>query len=356
MDIKTPRPRLYGLDALRGICAIAIMFYHFYEWNGHDAFQIGYFGVYIFFILSGFSLWYSYTQQPTTSELLKSFFIARVARIAPLYILILLCMLSLRLIGANSGDVFSTTSLSGIFLNATFLFGWGLPVKTSLITGGWSIGIECVFYTVFPLLLLFARDVRKLLIGFIAAALLNQLYVGSLIRADGMRSYDYTIFPTFIVYFMLGVSAAAIYVRYSSRWLKMRGGVLQACLRLVIALCLYGIFFIQTPSPEAYLVGQHFAYLLLLSAVLILACASVSTSKPERALAKFLGDISYSTYLSHYLVYVVLDKLVPINAYQGAASYYLLPATVTLGVSYVLFRIYEMPMRAYINRKALVSQ
>ncbi|MDE3038198.1 MAG: acyltransferase [Pseudomonadota bacterium] len=74
-------PRLHMLDGLRGICAISLMFYHMLSWNGAALFQIGTFGVYFFYVLSGFSLWYVYAGRPLAPDMLKTFFIARVARI-----------------------------------------------------------------------------------------------------------------------------------------------------------------------------------------------------------------------------------------------------------------------------------
>lgn len=93
----TAKPRLYALDALRGGCAISLMFYHLFAWNGTNVFQIGTFGVYLFYVLSGFSMWYVYAERPLTPRMLRAFFLARFARIFPLYFLACLISVTARL-------------------------------------------------------------------------------------------------------------------------------------------------------------------------------------------------------------------------------------------------------------------
>ncbi|MDE3061373.1 MAG: acyltransferase, partial [Pseudomonadota bacterium] len=145
------RPRLHALDGIRGLCAIAIMLYHILLWNGVALFQIGTFGVYLFYVLSGFSLWYVYAHRAVTFDLLKTFFTARVARIVPLYLAVCLLIVVLRFYTAGASNVFNADFISRFLLNITFLFGVALPQKSSIVPGGWSIGVEWVFYLSFPL-------------------------------------------------------------------------------------------------------------------------------------------------------------------------------------------------------------
>lgn len=352
-----PPPRLYGLDALRGLCAIAVMLYHFYSWNGTDAFQVGYFGVYIFFILSGFSLWYVYRPRALDVALLRSFFVARVARVAPLYVLVVALMIGLRVFGSGVDTLLDLSTLSGTLLNVTFLFGTALPGKLSMVIGGWSLGIEAVFYCLFPVFLLFAPRLRTLVALSVVAVLVNQLYVANLMHDYELLSHEYTmfytVFPVFLVYFLLGVLVAEWYrcrppvAAYIARWPA------QTALKLLALACLGGIFFIPVISLEAFLFGPHYLLMLCLSAALMMATACIRlTARWEQALYRFLGDISYATYLMHYLVYLLMAKVLQ-RLYPDTAMLAFLPliGLCAVAVAYVVFRLYEMPMRRYLTRR-----
>lgn len=158
--------RLHGLDLVRGLCAISVMIYHVLTWTKVATIDaMGTFGVYIFFVLSGCSLGYAYGRAPFGDQGLRDFFIARAFRIIPLYGAVVLLNYLQR-----------GSDLSLVLLNVTLLFGFTNPGATSLPTGGWSIGIEAVFYVLFPILMLF-RNVYALAGVVAASILINQLYV-----------------------------------------------------------------------------------------------------------------------------------------------------------------------------------
>lgn len=348
-----PQPRLYGLDALRGLCALAIMIYHFYAWNGTEAFQVGYFGVYIFFILSGFSLWYVYRPRLLDVPLLRSFFVARVARVAPLYVLVVWLMLALSVIGGGVGSILNLSTANSVLLNVTFLFGTALPGKLSMVTGGWSLGIEAVFYCLFPVFLLFAPRLRTLLVLTSAAVLINQLYVANLIHTYEFHGHEYTVFPVFLVYFLLGILVAEWYRRPATSAPALSRAPVQYGLRLLVLACLGGIFFTPVLSLEQFLFGPHYFLMLLLSAGLMMAAACIRPmARWEQALYRFLGDISYAAYLMHYIVYILIGKLMQ-RVYPDATMLELLPliGLSTVAVAYVVFRLYEMPARRYLTRR-----
>lgn len=127
-------PRLHQLDAIRGLLAIGVMVYHLVP--GTPTF-FGTWGVYGFFVLSGYALDHVYRGRFE----IRAFAIARIARLVPLWIPVVL--VSAVLYGASPAQ---------IILNLTGAFGFVLPGATSIATGGWSIGIEVVFYCAFPLL------------------------------------------------------------------------------------------------------------------------------------------------------------------------------------------------------------
>lgn len=69
---------------LLGVAILLVLVYHFFNWtiNPFGRFNIGHVGVDIFLFLSGWGLSYSYTKNN-----LKTFYVRRIKKIVPLYLL-----------------------------------------------------------------------------------------------------------------------------------------------------------------------------------------------------------------------------------------------------------------------------
>lgn len=342
------KARLPMLDGLRGICAICVMIYHCYMWNGTDQFQVGKFGVYFFFMLSGFSMWYVYHQRELTAAMLRRFFVARVARIAPLYLLTVMVMLALNLRAAGL-DALNPVAISNFTLNASLLFGFALPGKYSFVTGGWSIGVEWVFYITFPLWLLFVRRLRVALGVLAVAIVVNQLYVAAIISNGTIATQQeyYLVFATFIVYFAAGITGAFLFERYGHL-------VARPLLRLIPFAVLAFIFTFPVPTNEALLVGWHYPLLIALSiGALVIAAGTTRLAPLEARIYTFLGEISYGTYLLHFIVYsswmMVARRL---HLEWSVHAHIALVAVASVTIAYLVFRFFEAPARTYINRRA----
>ncbi|MGE0755261.1 MAG: acyltransferase family protein [Alphaproteobacteria bacterium] len=342
---QASKPRLHMLDALRGVCAIMIMVYHYLSWNQIELHQIGTFGVYIFFILSGFSMWYVYADTELSKQSLRAFYVSRFARIFPLYLLV------------NWKFVSNITSVSHakIFIyNISFLFGFSDPGALSGVTGGWSIGIEWVFYIAFPLLWACLSGWRTMLVLTLLALGINQLYVASIFPEGDFGSLwvIYTQFPVFIVYFLSGILCADLFQRFYKHQPAGLSSEQQWLARLGIVLCIFIVFFFPSKDIKDYLWGWHFPLIIFLSALAVLLCAIVQDISPRGVKwCKFLGDISFSTYLTHYLVFKhgtrIFEEYLP-----GTSLWLMLPVfcCITIVVAYLLFRFYEAPARKFLNR------
>lgn len=356
MTASDKQPRLYALDAMRGICALALMVYHYLSWNGTDYFQIGYFGVYIFFILSGFSMWYVYAGREMTPGLMRHFFVARVARILPLYVAVCLLATAARVYEQGLVSVTNAAFAQRFLFNVTMLFGLATPGKTSIVPGGWSIGIEWVFYIVFPLLLLFTRRLSVMVALLVASLVLNQVIVYGLLGEASMGGQwnHYTQFPTFLVYFFAGIAVAMVYGRLQQR----PGGAAlpfpdsQWLCRLVPLSALALIMSYPSETGEAYLMGGHVALLIAVAMGGVFFAAFARPQGWEKKLYRFLGDISYSTYLLNFFVYHMVD--VVLKAVYPAHDVTLTIWLAMIGsviAAYASYRFFEMPARSWINRK-----
>ena len=153
--------RLYNLDYLRGLTAFGIMIYHYLSWSSTGLLsntfmgRVGTFGVAIFYILSGITLFYVYYEKMTiTKDSVIKFFKKRIFRIFPLLWLVSITSILLSRKVPNITDLF--LNLSGLF----GFFRW----HKYFSPGVWSIGNELVFYSFFPVFIFLIKKHKTLMI------------------------------------------------------------------------------------------------------------------------------------------------------------------------------------------------
>ena len=79
------------------------------------------------------------------------FLATRWLRLAPLYLL--LCVVFIAMLALRNGAL-ADQLFTRLLLNATFGFGFRDPAIWALLIGGWSLGIEFLYYLAFPLVAL----------------------------------------------------------------------------------------------------------------------------------------------------------------------------------------------------------
>lgn len=151
MKESSIKNRIVGLDWLRGICALSIMFFHYIGiFDSTNLLnKLGIYGVSIFFILSGLSMAIVYNHFIKDFKTSTYFFIRRLFRIIPLYFVICLLVIIPGLVTGR----FNWHIILLFLLNITTLFGFIKP-DAYLATGAWSIGNEMVYYSFTPIIIL----------------------------------------------------------------------------------------------------------------------------------------------------------------------------------------------------------
>jgi peptidoglycan/LPS O-acetylase OafA/YrhL len=280
--MTVPSKKIYSIQMLRGIAALSVVIAH----SSHKISQMGVentfgfsflgFGVDIFFIVSGFVMMYITDRNGTAVNndylrLVSSFIKDRVIRIIPLYWFFTLLSLCVFLVLPDMVN----SSGGGTGIIQSFLL---LPVPTGtkfLIQNGWTLTYEFLFYIPFAALMLSGKYQK--IIGVILFFVLIDILSG-IWQSDNFASYS-------IKYeFVLGM---AIYLFYT-------GKLYQS---LTVAIVAFFLAYLNAGDQ-----GRVFHEGIAAFIVVLIAVSS------EKFLLKvifylrpliFLGDISYSLYLSH---------------------------------------------------------
>ncbi|WP_426424825.1 acyltransferase family protein [Bradyrhizobium genosp. A] len=312
----TSKGELIGLQYLRGIAASIVVLHHLCYSNT----DLGPFGVKIFFVLSGFVMWFT-TSSSDVSPVV--FWRLRIARIVPLYWLFLSLLVAVALAPSNH---LNTTELTTQNVILSFLF---IPhfhqVQRTLIAPilipGWSLNYEMFFYLLFGVALLIKpRPCRALFIG---GLLWSLVLLGMWLAPSTAILSTYTN-PALLL-FLGGVLLAMIYQKY-----RVEGAMLGLILIFAgILLELLGV-----PYDT-----WHIESFLGIAAVLIVAGVLAIEPTLRRApinLLRSIGDASYSIYLSHLFFLRLFEvgwRHVPARLGSGFVEFAFLALSFTLAVA-----------------------
>lgn len=302
--------RLDALDALRGLMATAVAMYHLSVWthafegSARTAVILG--GIYSvqgFFIISGLCFFKLYARARFDAPVLRGFYVRRFLRIAPLfYVAIALTYLTGTPVNPKAG-------WDRALENLTLSFGLFHP-NHAMVLGGWSIGIECLFYAAFPVLAWLTRKriyLYALLMLGIACAWPYSF--GKVQETAVPAQFNmYVHVPNHAFLFLIGGVIADLMERTRLRlpvWLSLASSALLCgwCVRQQAEII----------DHVAVMVGDsRVEYVVLCSAVVLLWALS-RPSAWMRVLGKF-GALSYSVYLMHPFAWLITARVLPSTA------------------------------------------
>ena len=253
----------------------------------------GYIAVDIFFILSGFVMSMVYLDSPSaTSFDWRRFFAHRVARIYPLYCMIILVICA-GMAFADNMDV--ATALGNL------LFLQGFYVVENVDGPSWSVSIEIVSYLAFPIIgpIIMRLGLRRALLLAVSAivpvtvAYLLYRFDASAQRARGPLDIDSltVALARGLCGFTLGVCAWRI--RQILAFWQTRGPRLVAYVEVTAAAMTFVLIAVSAAD-----------LLIYLTTAVLLICLSLECGPVSRVLSlrpmHFLGLISFAVYLIHF--------------------------------------------------------
>lgn len=301
--IMAVQTRLYPLDYLRGICAFSIMIYHYLLWQGvvfnaNDVLQrLGIYGVSIFYVLSGLTLYCVYQNQDfSVMNNIKRFFKKRIVRIFPLFIV------------ATMVVFFATKSMDWLrfFLNITGLFSI-IDWSGYLVVGGWSIGNELSFYLIFPIAMLCLNKNKVLFYGLWVMSLVFYIYFSSKIGQGTSFSAGniWEVYTNPLNQVFLFLSGLFIAHELVSKTVNQYINVFLFLLSILV----FVAFPLENITDLIRLKGRFI--LTLASFLIVISFFKLYYPLPRIIHTPFalLGEMSYSIYLLHSIVFQIIKKI-----------------------------------------------
>lgn len=342
--------RLNGLDALRGLAAMAVLVCHVFYIGKFDAPELiykiaGHFtlAVQLFFALSAFSLAYTYIGKLGTWPEIGSYAIRRYLRIAPLFYFVMCIVLALSVARGHA------PSLDVVLLNVSFLFGFSPTRFGSLVGSGWSIGVEMQFYVLFPILMLCVRSAKSAavfaLVAFLGGYVLDQL-------VDWKTGDRYRLFNIVanLANFAAGLWAFYVYKAFIGD---------TAARRIKLSALMFGIAFLIWFSAFATSgffsggVSSSYLWRYFVSAAfpfLILGVTLWDWPAFNTIVTNNLGKWSYSIYLLHsHLLWEMLpfrarlDSIFPGSWWKQLTVSIMVVGGITIILSALTYRFIEQP-------------
>jgi exopolysaccharide production protein ExoZ len=294
--------KLQSIQILRGVAAIFVVISHLCTqmrdnhpmtcFLGPFA-NLGGIGVDIFFVISGFIMVVTTFGRADGLGASLNFLRKRALRIYPVYWI--WTTLLLLLWGLKLAD--QPPSLTPSCVIASYLLwptlndaGKWMP----MINQGWSLSFELYFYLFFAAAI--AVKARRSMMLFLLAAFLALFALSQIARLP--PSLDYLFSSPLVFEFLLGVIAGFIYAR-------VRGGENLAAAIVMLFFATIGILFaLFSTLPLPHLLTHGLPAMLLVFGASLLPVRNIRLSLPI-----FLGDASYSIYLTHSFLLGVSGNL-----------------------------------------------
>lgn len=344
------RHELRPLTSARGIAAWYVVLYHIRESASFlpawviDVFARGYLAVDFFFMLSGFVIWLNYG--PLLREhrwrAAPHFLWRRLARIYPLHLLMLIAAMAFALVCLATGRGMPPDFTWGALpFHLLLIQNWGLLGQLGWNVPAWSISCELAAYLAFPLIAT-AIDWRRLpsaaLIALLALLMLGLFALFAALDKPLLgNDIPHLGLPRCLFEFAMGTIVAGLWLRW--RETPRRPALVAGLLTIA------GLAAFAAGAPETLALPFSFACLLL-----VLALTSEARSPLQGRVVHWFGEISYATYLSHALLFLLFKIAFVSDEKAVAPGLIALFLLIVLGASAALYHGFELPAQKWINR------
>ena len=351
------RRYITGLDGIRAIAVIMVLAYHLKL----ALFKSGFLGVTVFFVLSGYlitGILISEVEEEGTIDL-KNFWLRRIRRLVPAVmsmavVIIFVSAVVNRVIFTKGCKDFLASVLGfnnwwQIFNKVSYFEAAGVP---SPFTHCWSLAIETQFYLIYPLILLGiyklvkSREEGRAKRGLLFAGVTLMLALISVIlmivlfdpQQDASRVYYGTDTRAFSLLF-----GALLAILWEYRMVPRR---LSASVNMVLGSVSFAVLLVMTIAINGssnfwYRGGQFVGTILTVLVIYTVLGRKTWLSRfLSNPVLKWIGDRSYSIYLWHYPIILLISKGIK-------ASWWITLIEIVLSVvlAELSYRFIETPIR-----------
>lgn len=335
--------RVKEIDGLRGLAVLLVVIFHYtYKYNqiyGHSFepshyFEYARFGVQLFFIISGFVIFYSLSSK----SCILSFGYSRFKRLYPTYwfslvlVYFVVCYFGLDGRTVEFGDFAYNFLMFHEYL--------GVPHVDGVY---WSLTVELTFYLIISIAFFKLNEqIDTVLIIWVCLSLFT--YAPLVDESLILKVFRKVLILKYISYFAIGIVLYRLY--------ELKSVNKQQCRYKLILILPLSLFAIYLNDGVHFLLFTIFALLVLLS-LLLIECKMtkiISGVLNAKALTYF-GTISYSLYLVHQNIgYVLLNFLYSMNIYPLLSIMLTLLFIVLL--SHLIYQYVESNVESILGQKA----
>jgi peptidoglycan/LPS O-acetylase OafA/YrhL len=347
--------RIPGADGLRAIACLLVVWHHttqrFNPEVAADWIQSIHFfgmraevGVSLFFVLSGCLLslpfWSSFVNGERTPSI-RFYAINRAARIIPAFWFnLIFCTVIAYLVFDQSINWWRL--ISGLFFINSYHYSSFFPAE---LNGPlWSIGLEVSCYLLLPIVLfVIIKSTKKLSVAFaglitwiVALQLLNPWIISNFMTSEDQKGWQYGLtggakqwlpywnIDSFFSQFLCGSLAALTIVALAARGIKSSRAFDISAIAFAIAAIWLVANRLAPGAPDSFTKQPYIApfYAILMAAVLVSAAMSTYLFKVlDNKLFRWIAKLSFSIYLWHMFVIVIIERKILDNyVYYGLSD------------------------------------
>lgn len=354
---------IHSLQIYRGMAALAVVLYHatvFTDGRYHHAplggvFAFGFFGVHIFFVLSGFIMLFVHAGDFDRPGRILPYLKKRFTRIYPIYWAVLI-----------PGALFYFFHIHRPFDAYHFVGNLALMKLSrfdAIVPVAWTLFHEILFYAMFATLIVRFRVGVILFAGWLALILFVG-YLGMEIAPPYLLStlsgVDYGAIRAFFTLaasslnglFLFGLASFTLYRLLKRNAARDMIGVICFVGGILLILLCGADYDANHPAMNySWIDMDHLTLGFGLAGLLLMTSAASETMEgffARRRILLFLGNASYSIYLTHYFVQSYLDSHLPdfvtAQGENSALTEFLILVALSLLCGGLFYRFLERPL------------
>ncbi len=334
--VSESAPQRGDIQGLRALAVIAVVMFHI----DSSFLPGGFVGVDIFFVISGYLITNIVLRQREQGNFsTTAFYIVRVQRIVPAYIVMLFatCLVMAVLMIPSDFDRFKESLLSALYFNSNNYFSshndyFGLQSYENPLLHTWSLAVEMQFYLLLPIVMII-RPRRFLLwmLSFIAASLL--VYSTYQLNHGAPQAVYFSLMariPEFIAGALLALKGLPSWSRKTNNRVALCG--------LTMVLGSFLLITENKPFPGVLALPACTGAVLLIA-----ARDSTFNTMLSKKYAVLVGGLSYSLYLYHWPILAAFRYFFERQQLPAAAIAAVLLLTIIF--SYLSYSFVEIPFR-----------